>query len=76
MASMYKFLAYTPRKRVMFKVSDLVWVIFTLNRFLVGKYNKIKGKKKIGLCGVLWKINDNTCILCLPNHLKTYNVLM
>lgn len=46
MASMYKFLAYTHRKRVMFKVSDLVWVILTLNRFLVGKYNKIKGKKK------------------------------
>jgi len=35
-----------------FEVSDLVWAVLTLNRFLVGEYNRLK-EKKIGHYKVL-----------------------
>jgi hypothetical protein len=40
------------QKRVVFKVSNCVWVVLTRDKFLVGDYNKLM-KKEIGPCQVL-----------------------
>jgi len=49
---MYKALTVTYRKRVVFKVGDLVWTVLTYNKFPVDEYNKLK-ERKIDLCEVL-----------------------
>jgi hypothetical protein len=54
----------------MFEVDDLVYVILIRDRFIVGKYNKLK-EMKIGLYEVLQKINNNTYMIRLPCHTKT-----
>jgi hypothetical protein len=37
---------------VVFEVGDLVWEILTHDKFLFGKYNKLK-ERKISICEVL-----------------------
>jgi len=56
-----------------FEVGDLVWVVLTCDRFLVGECNKLK-ETKIGPCEVLQKINDNTYRIRFSRHLKNYDV--
>jgi hypothetical protein len=58
----------------MFEVDDLVCVILIRDRFIVGKYNKLK-EMKIGLYEVLQKINNNTYMIRLPRHTKTFDGL-
>lgn len=48
----YKAMADTHRKRVVYEVGNLVWVVFTRDKFLVDEYNKLK-KRKICSCEVL-----------------------
>ena len=69
----YNVLVYTHQRRVVFGDGDLVWEALTRDKFLVGKYNKLK-ERKIGPCEVLPKINDNAYKICLPNHLETSDV--
>ena len=58
---------------MVFEIGDLVWTVLTLNRFPVGKYNRLK-EKNIGHYKVLQKINDNAYRICLPHHMKTFDV--
>ncbi|KAE8702634.1 putative CCCH-type zinc finger family protein [Hibiscus syriacus] len=71
--SKYKTRVDNHRRQVLFDVGDFVWAILTRDRFPVGEYNKLKDRK-IGLCEVVQKINDNAYRLRLPSHLKTSDV--
>jgi hypothetical protein len=57
------------RCEINFEVGDLVWVVLTRDRFLVSEYNKLR-ERKIRLCEILQKINDNPYRLHLPSHLN------
>jgi hypothetical protein len=48
----YKALTDTHYRKVVFEVGDLVWEILTHDKFLIGKYNKLK-ERKISICEVL-----------------------
>jgi hypothetical protein len=41
----YKALVDNHRRRMVFEVDDLIWIILTHDRFLVGEYNKLKERK-------------------------------
>ena len=69
----YKEQADRHCRRLVFEVGDLVWAVLTRDRFPAGDYNKLK-ERKIGLCEVLQKINDNAYRLHLPSHLMTSDV--
>ena len=69
----YKEQADRHRRRLVFEVGDLVWVVLTRDRFPARDYNKLK-ERKIGPCEVLQKINDNAYRLRLLSHLRTSDV--
>ena len=52
---------------------DLVWVILTKDKFLVGEYNKLSAKK-IKPLEIIENINLNAYRLKLPSHIRTANV--
>ncbi|KFK29650.1 hypothetical protein AALP_AA7G160900 [Arabis alpina] len=58
------------RRRLVFEVGDLVWVVLTRDRMRTGTYNKLKAKK-IGPVEVLERINDNAYRLRLPPDITT-----
>jgi len=58
-----------------FKEGDLIWLILTKERCPHRPYYKL-GARKVGLCKVLTKINDNAYTIQLPTHLNMSNVLM
>ncbi|KAF9661401.1 hypothetical protein SADUNF_Sadunf19G0064900 [Salix dunnii] len=71
----YKLRADSHCRQVLLDIVDLVWVVLTRDRFPVGEYNKLR-ERKIGLCEVLQKINDNAYHIRLPAHLKTSDVCL
>ena len=74
-SAMYKAQAYKKKRQVIFKEGDLVWVILTKERNPAGPYTKLQ-QKKIGLCPILHKINDNAYQVKLPDHLRISNSSM
>jgi mRNA-degrading endonuclease RelE of RelBE toxin-antitoxin system len=69
----YKAHSHNHRCNVTFEVGDLVLVVLTRDHFPATKYNKLR-ERKIGLCEILQKINDNAYQFRLPSHLKTFDV--
>lgn len=69
----YKVAADEHRRRLVFKVGDLVWAVLTRDRMPSHAYNKLKAKK-IGPLEVLQRINDNTYRLRLSPNITTYDV--
>ncbi|KAI8003306.1 Transposon Ty3-G Gag-Pol polyprotein [Camellia lanceoleosa] len=64
----YKVVGDVDRRRVVFEVGDLVWVVLSKKRYPHGAYTKL-GHKKVGPCEVLRKINDNAYQVKLLPHL-------
>lgn len=72
----YKAAGDVHRRRVVFEVGDLVWMVLSKERYPHGTYTKLSDKK-VGPCEVLSKINDNAYKVKLPPHLgisNTFNV--
>lgn len=65
----YKARVDCTRRKLLFEVGDLVWVVLARDRFPVGEYNKMKDHK-IDPSEVL----QNAYRLRLPSHLNTPNV--
>lgn len=72
-AAKYKADADLHRRRLVFEVGDLVWVVLTKDRMPSRAYNKLKAKK-IGPVEVLERINDNAYRLRLPDDINTSDV--
>ncbi|GKC31597.1 RNA-directed DNA polymerase [Tanacetum coccineum] len=66
----YKEHADKRRKQVLYREGDLVWIHLRKERFLEGRFGKLKPRGD-GPFRVLKKINDNTYKIELPGH---YNV--
>ncbi|GJR63597.1 RNA-directed DNA polymerase [Tanacetum coccineum] len=65
------------RKQVLYKESDLVWIHLHKERFLAGRFGKLKPRAD-GPFWVLKKINENAYKIELPNHYDvsaTFNVV-
>lgn len=71
--SQYKSAADLHRRRLVFEVGDLVWVVLTRDRMLFHAYNKLK-TKKIGHVKITKRINDNSYRLQLPAEITTSDV--
>lgn len=69
----YKTAADSHRRRLVFEVGDLVWVMLTRDRMPAHAYNKLKDKK-IGPVQIIERINDNAYRLQLPADMKTSDV--
>lgn len=56
--SKYKTVVEKQKKLVVFDVGDYVWAILTKDCYPASVYNKLSARK-VGLCEVIEKINDN-----------------
>ena len=72
----YQHRANKHRKRVVFNEGDLVWIHLSKERFLGGRFGKLRPRAD-GPFKVLKRINDNAYKLELPEHYNisaTFNV--
>ena len=68
----YKIVADKHKKHKVYVVGDLVWVVISKERQLAGLFSKLQ-HRKVGLCRILHKINDNAYQVELPPNLHISN---